>query len=163
MSEKSDQRAIDLGDQISSSYSRFAGNISEIIERYAKIGNNFNRLAGDTDKYENYGNQLERYLATHQGIIESFIAKVLEKTRGIEARDEFVKVIGESFSETQGMHVEISNQGDNQTISIDYEIPDEDGNQRTETLKIDKELLKKIIEERDQFEKKVRDQIELNK
>ena len=60
--EKSDQRAIDLGDRISSSYSRFAGNTAEIIYRYIKIANNFHRLAGNTDKCEEYGNQLERYL-----------------------------------------------------------------------------------------------------
>lgn len=154
--EKSDQRAIDLGDQISSSYSRFAGNIAEIIYRYIKVANNFNSIAGKTDKYEEYGNQLERYLVTHQGIMESFIAKVLEKKRGIGERDKFVKAIGESFSETQGIHMEINNQGNKQTILMDYPILDEKGNPIKETLKIDEDLLEEIIKERDQFEEKVK-------
>jgi len=148
--EKSDQRAIELGDKVSSTYTRYAGNIAEIIDRYAQIGNNFNRIASKTDKYEKFGNQLERYLASHQGVVEGFIMKVLEKTEGKEKRDEFIKSVGGGFKETQGIHIEIINKGNEQAIGITYEI-----NGNKETLEIDKKLLEEIIKERRIFEEQV--------
>jgi len=148
--EKSDQRAIELGDKVSSTYTRYAGNIAEIIGRYAQIGDNFNRIASKTDKYEKFGDKLERYLASHQGVVEGFVAKVLEKTEGKEKRDEFIASVGGGFKETQGISVEIINKGNEQKIGITYEI-----NGNKETLEIDKKLLDDIVEERKLFEKEV--------
>ncbi len=149
--ENSDQRAIETGDKVSSTYIRYAGNIAEIIGRYVKIGNNFNRIASKTDKYEKFGNQLERYLASHQGVVEGFVAKVLEKTAGAEKRDEFIKSVGGGFQETQGIHIEIENKGSDQAVSMTYEI-----NGDKETLEIDRKLLEDIIEERRLFEEKIK-------
>lgn len=148
--EKSDQRAIELGDQTSSSYSRYSGNIAEILNRYAKIGDNFNRIASKSEKYEEFGNQLERYLASHQGVVEGFTAKVLEKTQGAEKRDEFIKSLGSGFKETEGIHVEVVNNGNEQKISIAYKL-----NGDKETIEINKELLEEIIKDRQDFEKAV--------
>lgn len=143
----SDRSAMEKNDIESTTYTRMAGNVSELVLRYTKVGDNFNRIASKTDKYEKYGNQLERYLGTHQGVTESFVAKVLEKIGGVEKRDEFVKSIGGGFGETQGIHLEIINSGNEQEIKIDYEI-----NGKKESVKIDRSILRDIIEERKEFE-----------
>jgi len=150
---ESDKRAIELGDKTSSSYLRYAGNISEIINRYAKIGDNFNRIASKDGKYEEFGNQLERYLATHQGVAEGFVAKVLEEAQGPEKRDEFISSVGSGFKETEGIHLEIQNNGNHQEITITYQL-----NGDKETITIDGNLIEKIIKEREIFESKVNDQ-----
>ena len=150
---ESDKRAIELGDKTSSSYLRYAGNISEIINRYAKIGDNFNRIASKDDKYKEFGNQLKRYLATHQGVAEGFVAKVLEEAQGPEKRDEFISSVGSGFKETEGIHLEIQNNGNHQEITITYQL-----NGDKETITIDGNLIEKIIKEREIFESKVNDQ-----
>lgn len=148
--DKSDQRAIELKDKDSSTYSRFAGNIAEIIQRYSKIGNNFNRIASFKDNYKKFGNQLERYLGSHQGIVEAFVAKVLEETQGEEKRDEFINSLSGGFKETEGIHVEIINNGNEQKILIEYKI-----NNEKQKVEIDGKLLDEIIDERNEFEKKI--------
>jgi N-formylglutamate amidohydrolase len=147
---ESDRRAIDLKDEISSTYSRFAGNIAEIIHRYSVIGNNFNNIASKKDDYEKFGNQLERYLGSHQGVVEGFVAKVLEETEGNEKRDEFINSLGSGFTETEGIRVEVVNTGKDQKIIINYKI-----NEQNKSLEISKELLEKIIKDRHEFEKKI--------
>lgn len=149
--EKSDSNALEAGDKISSSYMRAAANIAEIINRYIKIGGNFNRIASkDSEKFSDLNNQLERYLGISQGTIESFVAKLLEMTQGIEKRNKFLEEIGNGFGETKGIHIEILNNGGEQKISISYEL-----NGKKEHIAIDKDILKRIIAERDEFEKKV--------
>ena len=147
---ESDKRAIELGDKTSSSYLRYAGNISEIINRYAKIGDNFNRIASKDGKYEEFGNQLERYLATHQGVAEGFVAKVLEEAQGPEKRDEFISSVGSGFKETEGIHLEIQNNGNHQEITITYQI-----NGNKETIAVSRDLIENIIKDREEFEKKI--------
>ncbi len=148
--QESDSLAIKRGDKISSTFTRYAGNIAELIYRYSKVGNNFNRIASKSDKYEKYGNQLERYLGNHMGSVESFVAKALEKTKGVEKRDEFVKSVGGGFKETEGIYVEILNEGAEQKIFVTYAV-----NNEKKTIEINTELLEEIIGERNEFEKKV--------
>lgn len=145
--ESSDQRAIDLGDTVSSTYTRYAGNIASILKRYSEVGNNFNRIASKKDDYEKYGNQLERYLASHQGVVEGFVAKVLEEKFGKEERDEFINSLGGGFKETEGIHVEIVNTGSKQSIEMLFKV----GN-TFKSIEIEKDLLDKIIKEREDFE-----------
>src|SRR3989344_9313950 len=147
---ESDKRAIELGDKTSSSYSRYAGNIAEIVSRYIKIGDNFNRIASKDGKYEEFGNQLERYLATHQGAAEGFVAKVLEEAQGLEKRDEFISSVGSGFKETEGIHLEIQNNGNHQEITITYQI-----NGNKETIAVSRDLIENIIKDREEFEKKI--------
>ena len=148
----SDRRALETNDKISSTYSRMSGNVAELINGYMIAGNNFNRLA-ENGQYEKYGNQLERYLGTHQGIAEMFLAKALEKNQGIEARDKFITSVGGGFKETEGIHVEILNHGEEQKISIQYEAPDQEGKKIAHTLELEPEMIQEIITERDEFEK----------
>lgn len=155
--DRSDQRAIEAGDKTSTTYLRFAGNVAEIVDRYLHIGDKFNQIAAGTDKYEKFGNQLERYFGSHQGIVESFLAKILEKQEGDTARDEFIKSVGAGFQEMQGIRVEIMNDGDNQSMSINYEMPGEDGKNFEKILEIDPKIIREIIDERDNFEKNFND------
>ena len=156
--EKSDDLAIEKGDKTSTTYLRQAGNLAEIVSRYAKVGVNFNRIASKKDDYKEFGNQLERYLGTHQGVAESFIAKILEKTEGKEKRDAFVVSMGTGFKELQGMSIEILNRGEEQEIVVRFEMPvEKDGKieMKQESVSLSKEILEDIIRERGEFEKKV--------
>ncbi|HEY4494965.1 MAG TPA: hypothetical protein VJC01_00785, partial [Candidatus Paceibacterota bacterium] len=123
---------------------------SEIINRYAKIGDNFNRIASKDDKYKEFGNQLKRYLATHQGVAEGFVAKILEETQGPEKRDEFISSVGSGFKEKEGIHLEIQNNGNHQEITITYQI-----NGNKETIAVSRDLIENIIKDREEFEKKI--------
>src|SRR3990172_527527 len=116
--------------------------ISESDKRAIELGDNFNRIASKSDKYEEFDNQLERYLATHQGVVEGFVAKVLEETEGLEKRDEFISSVGSGFKETEGIHLEIQNNGNHQEITITYQI-----NGNKETIAVACEIIEKIIQE----------------
>lgn len=149
--EKSDSNALEVGDKISSTYTRAAANIAEVINRYVKIGGNFNRIASnEPEKYSDFKNQLERYLGTSQGITESFVAKIIEMTQGTEKLNEFLKKIGNGFGEIKGIHVEILNDGYGQKISVSYEL-----NGKSEVITVDENVLNEIMAERDKFEKEI--------
>lgn len=151
----SDKSAIEKHDTESSTFTRMAGNVASIVQRYTKIGSNFNRIASKTDKYEESGNQLERYLGTHQGIAESFVAKVLGKVKGEKIKDEFVASVASGFDETEGVHIEIINKGDEQHILMRYTIKDPENGDREEELQFGSEILEEIIKDQENFEKEV--------
>lgn len=155
---ESDREAIAAGDTVSPTLTRNAGNIAEIVRRYATVGNNFEKLVAqdDTEKYAATGNRLERYLGTHQGIAESFLAKVLELTKGEEARDEFVRSVGTGFGETEGVRVEIVNQEGNQEIIMTYTLKDAENGDHQESVRFTADLLDQIIAQKQEFEALVR-------
>ncbi len=157
LTENSDKRAIELGDKDSSTYLRYAGNVAEIVNHYCRIGKNFNKLVSKSNGNEEYGNRIERYLGSHQGVTENFILMVLEKTGGKEKRNELATKLGDGFKETQGFRVEIINNGDEQKIRLTYGLPEEnnDGKTKEETIEFDKSFLEEIIKKRDRFEEKV--------
>lgn len=149
---KSDQRAIETKDTVSTTYLRQAENVAELVKRYAQVGNNFQKLAERTDKYEQFGNQLERYMGTHQGVAECFVAKVLEKIQGNAERDAFIESIGTGFGETRGIHIEIVNTGDEQKIVMMYPVKNKEGIEEQQSVEFSAKLLDEIIEERKEFE-----------
>ncbi|MGB5019132.1 MAG: hypothetical protein WBO66_05400, partial [Candidatus Moraniibacteriota bacterium] len=155
--DESDQSAIKNGDTGSSTFTRMTGNLAEIISRYATVSDNFQRIVthDSEKKYEATGNQLERYIGTHLGISECFVAKVLEKLKGAEAKDEFVKSVGSGFLEGEGIHIEIINTGSEQNISMTYTVKDEEHGDRIETIQFGREVLLSIIDDRRLFEEKV--------
>lgn len=150
--QKSDQRAIETKDTVSTTYLRQAENVAELVKRYAQVGNNFQKLTERTDKYEQYGNRLERYMGTHQGVAECFVAKVLEKTQGNAERDAFIESIGTGFGETRGIHIEIVNTGDEQKIMMTYPVKNKEGIEERQSAEFSAKLLDEIIEERKEFE-----------
>lgn len=150
--KESDTLALETKDTGSSVAIRLASNIAEICKRYVDVGKNFNRLVAGINKYEDQGNQLERYLGTHQGVMESFVAKVLGKTKGAEERDRFFAAVGAAgFSETQGVRVVVNNHGSEQYIVFEY--PVKEGEElKKETVQFGQEVLDSIIDERKAFE-----------
>jgi hypothetical protein len=117
--EESDQRASELGDEKSFTYLRGAKAIAGIISKYLKIEPRWNRLVQQKD----YSNRLERFLGTHQGVGESFLAKIIEMKKGKEERDNFVEILnGQGFDFTEGFEVVISSAGKQEPkIKINYQ------------------------------------------
>src|SRR3989344_9312396 len=76
--EDSDRLAKEENDDKSSTYSKQAQAIASIVEKYYNIAPRFNELAQDKDK--NYEDTMKRFLGSHQGVLESFLAKVIEET-----------------------------------------------------------------------------------
>ena len=97
--EESDDLVRKLKDHSSTSYSRQAAGIAEIVRRYLEILPNFQRLVADNpDKYLKFQNELQRFLGSHATVTESFLMKVIEKTKG---RDDVMKFI-ESLPDKNG-------------------------------------------------------------
>lgn len=108
------------------SHSQVAANFASLIAREMQVGNNFNQIvARDPEKYKKYGNQIERYFGSHQGTLECFYAKVLEKLYGPEKVDELIdkfrdkdgKANGFDFQE--GFKVEIKNGLEGQKVILE--------------------------------------------
>ena len=117
--EESDELAEELKDENASTYSKMASNIASIINKYLEIAPNWNKLAKDKDKFSD---ALERFFCTHQGISESFLAKVIEKRKGVKDRDLFVQVLDNyGFDFAEGFNVEIlSKDSGDPVIHISY-------------------------------------------
>jgi hypothetical protein len=150
---ESNQQAKEMHDTVSTTFARQAGNVAAIVRKYAGVGDAFQRIASASEKYEEYGNQLERYLGTHSGVSESFVAKVLEKVSGEEAKDEFLRSAGSGFAETKGIHVEIVNKSTDQVIDLSYPVTDENGEETMKSVSFTRDILDEIIQEREEFDR----------
>lgn len=151
LAKESDNQVLEYKDLATTSGLRQAGNIAELIERYKKLGNNFQRLMKDRKKQEQYGNNLERYLASHQGVAESFIMEVIKIQEGEQARDEFIKKFGNGWAETKGIHFEIVNSSEGQRVFASFE----DANGPREII-IEPKTLENIIFSRAELERACR-------
>jgi len=106
--EQSDELAKQLSDSKAETYSRMASRIAGIVEKYIEIAPRWDVLVRDDQK--KYSDTLKRFLSTHQGIGESFLAKVIEKTHGIETRDAFVAALdNQGFEFAEGFQVQLKN------------------------------------------------------
>jgi hypothetical protein len=98
--ERSDELVEEVGDKTAGSYSKVAAGIAQIVKKYLTIAPRFDELL--KEKPEQYKNVMKRFMGSHQTTTECFLAKVIEKTEGTEARDRFVAVLnnqGFDFSE----------------------------------------------------------------
>ena len=118
--EGSDNLAKECNDNKSSTYTTQAQAIASIIQKYYGIAPRFNELAQDKDK--NYDGTMKRFFGSHQGVLESFLAKLIEKTKGVEERDKFVRILNnQGFDYAEGFDVEIKNKESGEsTIHISY-------------------------------------------
>lgn len=146
--EKSDKMAMEKNDAISSTYLRKAGNIAEIILRYSKVSDNILRIQEKSYNLNESIRHLERYLSSHGGVLESFLAKAIEETQGKKERDKFVKNFPQGFENLRGFNIKIYKTMEGKKIIIKY--LDRDGEKE---LRISDDLLEKIISEREEFEK----------
>lgn len=118
--EQSDALAESLKDRDMETYSSMAGRVAEIVKKYLAIAPRWDKLAQDESK--NYEDTLKRFLGTHQGIGESFLAKVIEQTKGKDKRDAFVSALGnQGFDFAEGFDVKIETIDDKtQNIHISF-------------------------------------------
>jgi len=118
--ERSDHLAELLHDLDAETYSRMAERVAQIVNKYLTIAPRFDELV--KDKGNGYGDTLKRFLCTHLGIAESFLAKIIEKTKGNGERDRFVSVLNnQGFDFTEGFDVNIETMnGDSQQIHISF-------------------------------------------
>ena len=148
--EESDKLAQECGDDKTITYNLAAANVAEIIQKYINVEKRWDELV----KEKKYQPTMERYLGSHQGVTELFLAKVIDKTKGIEERNKFVQVLNnQGFNFVEGFKVEILNRpgGDleNPEIMVTYQKKDKEGKVIFDFQeKIDKKLIEEIIQEK---------------
>ena len=128
--EESDALAEQLGDRYSSTYSRSAGRVATILQKYAGIAPKFDKIISDEEKKKEYGDVLERFMGSHAGVIDAFLCKVVEKVKNKEERDKLVQVLGESgFDPAEGFDIEIDTLADQKepVVRLKYHKEDKDG------------------------------------
>lgn len=104
--EQSDSFAKSFKNADTETYSGMAGRVAEIVKKYLAIAPRWDKLAQDESK--DYKDTLKRFFGTHQGIGESFLAKIIEQTKGKVERDAFVSVLGnQGFDFAEGFDVKI--------------------------------------------------------
>jgi len=145
--EKSDQMAGECGDNKSSTYSRMATDIAKIVEKYLTIAPRFDSLVRE----KGYNEELKRFFGSHLGVLESFLAKVIEKTKGEEELDHFVKTLkNQGFGFSEGFKIDIENPQEDKepVVKISYEKKGENPEDSFEfDEKIDPSILQEIIKE----------------
>lgn len=106
--EESNELAELLKDKEGDTYDRMAGKIAGVIEKYIAIAPHWNELVSDESR--EYKDTLKRFLGTHQGVGESFLMKLVEKTKGKTERDALISALNnQGFDFTEGFDVEIKN------------------------------------------------------
>lgn len=123
MVQESDKLAKETDDESGANYSAKAAQVAKIIEKYISIAPRWQKLVSDESK--NYTDTLERYMGTHASIGEAFLAKVIEVTEGLEARNDFINKYPNGFTYLQGFEVEIlKNNEENIPVKILFETED---------------------------------------
>jgi broad specificity phosphatase PhoE len=109
-----------------SSYKNQARQIARIVEKYLKVLPRWKELVNDETK--GYEPALERFLGTHQSVSESFLAKVIELTHGVEERDRFVQSLGNAgFDYAEGYEIDIEESDSGEpTLRIRFKKESED-------------------------------------
>lgn len=127
MVEQSDKLAKGLDDKFNSTYSRQAANIAKVVLKYVGFMPRWKEILNDPDSIKKYSSDtMERFMGSHQGVTESFLAKVIETTEGVDRRNEFVTALGnQGFDYVEGFNIEI---GQNEPIiHLSYSRPRPEG------------------------------------
>ncbi len=144
----SDKLAAENNDTENTTYSKAAKQVAEIVLKYLKIAPRWDKLV-ESGKYND--KTLERFLGSHQSILESFLAKVVEITKGIEERDRLVGALNkEGFGFSEGFEVEIRNKGSEQPIlhlKFRRENSDKLDDDPTKTFEFDENIATEVIEQ----------------
>jgi hypothetical protein len=149
IAEQSDFETSMNGDlESNSSYSKSAANIASIIKQYYDASDRWDEIikAEGTRKFpKGYSKELERFFGSHQGVTESFLLKVIEKTRGVDERNKLMKALGnQGFDFVEGFKIDIVNKNGNVIMILDYKKNGIDGEVSYE---IRQEISKKILED----------------
>ncbi|MDP3964067.1 MAG: hypothetical protein Q8Q20_00185 [bacterium] len=147
VANESDALALKQQDTTSSTYSRAAANFASLIAREMRAANAWQRVVREhPEKYADQENTMERYLGSHQVILENMYMKVVEKTHGREKllqfienmRDEEGKANGFDFHE--GYTFTITNGTEGQKLMLE-------GIRGFENMEVTPELLQEIIDD----------------
>ncbi len=145
---ESDELARTLSDKEDSTYSRMAGNVAELVDKYVKIFPRWQEIVKNNkdkpEKYAQFNNELQRYLGSHQGVTESFLMKVIEKADGPTAVEDFISSLDSKngFGFSEGFSVEITGE-ENPQLTVRF---------RDKEWQVSPELIHEIIRERDEFD-----------
>ena len=143
--EDSDALAERLGDSTTLTYKRSAAQIAEIIKDHVAIVPRWDQMVRHANKPNDH--VLERVLVSHGGVLESFLARIIEETRGVEVRNAFLGSLNnEGFGYAGGFTAEISIDEDtkNPVVRINYKAAKEGGPQFEFHESVDDALLEKI-------------------
>jgi len=142
--KKSDEKAEYFGNEDTSTYSSCASNVAKLINKYIEASDRWNQLVKKSDK--DYEKELKRYMGTHTGVSESFLAKVIEVTEGNEERDKFIEAVGSNgFDNKQGFLVNIKEKSGEKEVEIVFEKELEDSKNYEFKKTISPELIKEEI------------------
>lgn len=151
LANESDQDALKFKDFESTTYSRGAGNVAELIWKYIKIAPMFDKIVQkNPEKYARHKNQMERYIGSHLSALEPFLIKIVEKNQGIESRNKFVELLEPGLADTEGFRVEISNAPSGIGLKIKYKFGDQE-----ESVEISPEIIEEIIKEKNELNRKI--------
>jgi hypothetical protein len=155
--EESNQIAIAQGGEYTATYTGKAAQVADMFNDYFKAAARLREVSKkvQADQAEKHGEDLvqsssdfERFLGSHQGLLESFMLKVVENTEGVEARDELMGSLGAGgFDESEGFDVTITELGGVVTGELVYVNKRPEALVQTKTIALTQELLEGIIEE----------------
>lgn len=156
--ESSDESAVEMRDAVSSTYSRMAANVASVVDKYYKVSDRWNELA--TNDKKGYDSDLKRFMGTHQTVTESFLAKVIEKTKGVDERNKFIDVLdGTGFGFVEGIEIDIVNKNGDKKVYLKYEKDLPDGKKFEFSEEITPDLLKEIINDKVNLDQAVSNKI----
>lgn len=90
----------------SGTFSQLSASVAKIIAKYIGIAPRWDNIIHEHQR--DYSPELKRFLGTHQGVQESFLAKIIELMDGKEARDRFVRLLdNQGFDYNEGFDCEI--------------------------------------------------------
>lgn len=119
---ESDVFAESVGDNESLTYQRGVKQIGSILEKYLKVSDRWNEIL-EKDNEEKYKlDTLKRFMGSHQGVTECFLAKVVEDRLGKEKLSEFIEILdNKGFDFTEGYKVDINKLSNGEKkINISY-------------------------------------------
>ena len=144
LAEDSDRLAEELHDEKGSTYSRQARGVAEIVKKYLGVSNRWTELV-QSGKYQDP--KLERFLGSHGGVTESFLLKIVEKTKGVAERDRWISLMPNGFDFTEGFDITIVNQGEGKepVLRVSYKKMDE--KEPENNFEFDEDVPLAVIEE----------------
>ena len=124
MLKESDAFCLKEYDSISNCYTRTAGKVAELVQKYIRVLPRWNQLTKEKpEQYAKFNNELQRFFGSHQMVPPCFLMKAIEKTEGPEAvwhliESKELDKNGLRFSE--GFSVVIAPKGDSATVEITF-------------------------------------------
>ena len=145
MFEESDSLVLGLKDANSTSYSRNAGNVAELIKKYIEVFPSWERVAkSKPEKYIQFNNEMQRFMGSHLAVTECFLMKVIEKLEGKLAVREFLTTLSDKngFDFSEGYSVVICRRDGLVSIEVTF---------MAKTRVITPELIQQIINEKNEL------------